>query len=76
MSNRKAPETNQLGENSRAALDPNGGHLLLVAVCVEAGDVVVNDLDFFASEAGVLIQDDLGLLAVLKEEEPGRVRSK
>lgn len=40
---------------------------------MEAGDVVVDDLDLLAGEAGVLVQDDLGLLVVLKEEEPGGV---
>lgn len=52
-------------EDLRATLDPNGGDLLLVAVRVEAGDVVVDDLDLLAGEAGVLVQDDLGLLVVL-----------
>lgn len=60
-------------EDLRATLDPNGGDFLLVAVRVEAGDVVVDDLDLLAGEAGVLVQDDLGLLAVLKEEDPGGV---
>lgn len=62
---KKASKTNQWGEDLRATLDTNGGNLFLVAMCVEAGDVVVNDLDLFACKAGVLVQDDLGLLAVL-----------
>lgn len=73
-SRRKSAETGRWGKDLRATLDPNRRDLLLVAVCVEAGDVVVNDLDLLAGEAGVLVQDDLGLLAVLKVEEPGGLR--
>lgn len=61
----KQPKAATGDEDLRATLDPNGGDLLLVAVRVEAGDVVVDDLDLLAGEAGVLVQDDLGLLVVL-----------
>lgn len=46
-------------------MDPHGGNLLLVAVSVEAGDVVIYDFDLLAREAGVFEKDNLVLLAVL-----------
>lgn len=55
--------------DSRAALNPDRGDLLLVAVCVEAGDVIIYDFYLLASKAGVLVKDNLVLLAVLREEE-------
>lgn len=54
---------------SRATLHPHGGDLLLVAMRMEAGHVVVNDLNFLAGEAGVFIQHNLVLLAVLQRGE-------
>lgn len=61
--------------DSRAALNPNRGDLLLVAVSVEAGDVIVYDFYLLASKAGVLVKDNLVLLAVLGEEDPVRLGS-
>lgn len=55
--------------DSRAALNPDRGDLLLVAVCVEAGDVIIYDFYLLASKAGVLVKDNLVLLAVLREED-------
>lgn len=54
--------------DSRAALNPNRGDLLLVAVCVKAGDVVIYDFYLLTCKAGVFIKDNLVLLAVLREE--------
>lgn len=59
--------------DSRAALNPNRRHLLLVAVCVKAGDVVIYDLYLLPCEAGVFIKDNLVLLAVLREEDGVRL---
>ena len=51
----------------RPALHSDRGHLLLVAVSVEAGDIVVYDLDLLPGKAGVFKKDNLVLLAVLGE---------
>lgn len=56
--------------DSRATLNPNRGDLLLVAVCVKAGDVVIYDFYLLPCKAGVLVKDNLVLLAVLREEDP------
>ncbi len=55
--------------DSRAALNPNRGDLLLVAVCVKAGDVVIYDFYLLPCKAGVFVKDNLVLLAVLREEQ-------
>lgn len=55
--------------DSRATLDPNGGDLLLVAVCVKAGDIVIYDFYLFPRKAGVFVKDNLVLLAVLRGEQ-------
>lgn len=52
----------------RATLNPNGGDLLLVAMCVEAGDIIIYDFYLLSCEAGVFIKDNFVLLAVLREE--------
>lgn len=54
-----------LGLYSRAALHSHGRHLLLVAVGVETGHVVINDLHLLPRKVGVFIEDNLVLLAVL-----------
>lgn len=55
--------------DSRATLNANRGDLLLVAMCVEAGDIIINDFYFLSCKAGVFIKDNLVLLAVLREEQ-------
>ncbi len=55
--------------DSRAALDPHRGDFLLVAVCVEAGDVVIYDFYLLPCKAGVFVKDNLVLLAVLREQQ-------
>lgn len=52
----------------RATLDPDRGDLLLVAMCVEAGDIIIYDFYLLSCEAGVFIKDNFVLLAVLREE--------
>lgn len=52
----------------RATLNPDRGDLLLVAVCVEAGDIVIYDFYLLSCKAGVFIKDNFVLLAVLIEE--------
>lgn len=54
-----------LGSHSRAALHPHRRHLLLVPMGVEAGHIVIYNLHLLTGKVGVLIQDDLVLLAVL-----------
>lgn len=54
-----------LAVHSRATLHPHRRHLLLVAVGVEAGHIIVYHLHLLPCEVGVLIEDDLMLLAVL-----------
>lgn len=39
----------------------------MVAVCVEAGDIVVYDFYLLSRKAGVFIEDNFVLLAVLRE---------
>lgn len=51
--------------DSRATLDPNRRDLLLVAVCVKAGDIIIYDFYFLPCKAGVFVKDNLVLLAVL-----------
>ena len=51
----------------RPALDSDRGHLLLVAVAMEAGNIVVYDLDLLSGKAGVFKKDNLVLLAILGE---------
>lgn len=60
--------------DSRATLNLNRGDLLLVAVGVKAGDVIVYDFYLLPCEAGVLVKDNLVLLAVLREEEGVKTR--
>lgn len=55
--------------DSRATLNPNRGDLLLVAVCMEAGDIVINDFYLLPCKAGVFIKDNLVLLAVLRKQQ-------
>lgn len=52
----------------RATLNPNRGDLLLVAVCVEARDVIIYDFYLLSCKAGVFVKDNFVLLAVLREE--------
>lgn len=69
MSRNLAPEIYRNIEaetaDSRATLNSNRGDLLLVAMSVEAGDIIIYDLDLLPREAGVFIKDNLVLLAVL-----------
>lgn len=51
--------------DSRATLNSDRGDLLLISVCVEAGDIIIYDLDLLPRETGVFIKDNLVLLAVL-----------
>lgn len=53
--------------DSRATLNSDRGDLLLVTVRVEAGDIVIYDLDLLPSKVGVFIKDNLVLLAILRE---------
>lgn len=55
--------------NSRATLNPHRGNLLLVAVCVEARDIIIYDFNLLPCKAGIFIKDNFVLLAVLREEE-------
>lgn len=53
----------------RATLNPNRGDLLLVTMCVEAGDIIIYDFYLLPCKAGVFIKDNLVLLAVLGDEQ-------
>lgn len=57
----------------RATLNPNRGDLLLVAVCVKAGDIIVYDFYLLPCKAGVFVKDNLVLLAVLREQQTNPV---
>lgn len=59
-------ESNDIRLDSRATLDPDRGDLLLVAVCVEAGNVIIYDFYLLPCKAGVFVKDNLVLLAVLR----------
>lgn len=52
--------------DSRATLDPNRRDLLLVAMCMKAGDIIIYDFYLLPCKAGVFIKDNLVLLAVLR----------
>lgn len=55
--------------DSRATLDPNRRDLLLVAVCVKAGDIIIYDFYLLPCKAGVFVKDNLVLLAVLMNQK-------
>lgn len=61
-------------EDLRATLHAHRRHLLLVSVSMETGHVVINDLNLLPGETGVLIEDDLVLLAVLEGSNRGHVQ--
>lgn len=62
--------------DSRATLDPNRRDLLLVAVCVKAGDIIIYDFYLLPCKAGVFVKDNLVLLAVLINQKKKKIKPR